>query len=233
MQIFLRQCNVSKQSLHKTRPEWFSREKCFLNLLDNISPKTTIHVIFDGNPEPEHFINKYLERSQVKIIKMQNGGNDSKSFLNMVNYIDEIKHKLDKDEIIYLLEDDYLHLFGFEKIIEEGLRELGSPYITLYDHPDKYFETYPHKNSHIYYTKSTHWRTTISTTNTYACLLSTFIEDIDIHREFCDIKQGWTNDHAKFLSLWQKGKGLCSCIPSYSTHCETEFLAPIVKWSEI
>jgi hypothetical protein len=45
--------------------------------------------------------------------------------------------KFDEDEIIYFVENDYIHRPNSSKIIEEGVN-LGATFISLYDNPDKY-----------------------------------------------------------------------------------------------
>ncbi len=227
--IYQRHCNFSYNSLRKKRPEWFSREHCFVNLLKTINKDTKLHVVFDGEPAADHFINKF--KSDVDFIQL-NGGDDARSFLNMINYVAEQNHA--NDDIIYFLEDDYLHTNNWVHIMKEGFEQLSMDYLTLYDHYDKYFlPMYDNLTSKIMTTTSSHWRTTPSTTNTYACLFSTFIKHIDIHREYCDLKRGLCRDHDKFTRLWKEGSNLASSIPGCSTHVEAEFLSPLVDWSKI
>lgn len=229
--IYQRHCNFSSNSIHKNRPDWFSREKCFVNLLKTISKHDDVKLIvmFDGEPTKDHFINNY--KSKLNLVKLK-GGDDARSFLNVINYVVEQDHK--PDDIIYFLEDDYLHVRNWVNILKEGFEQISADYITLYDHYDKYFlPMYNELMSKILATTNTHWRTTPSTTNTYACKYSTLIKHLDIHKEYCDLDRGFTRDHDKFTRLWQEGSNLISSIPGYSTHVESEFLSPVVNWSEV
>jgi glycosyltransferase involved in cell wall biosynthesis len=228
--IFQRHCNTSANSVDKERPEWFSREKCLQNLLSTIedSEEVNLTIMFDGVPNPDHFINNYQGLGIVKI----KGGTDGHSFLNVVNYVSELK--LNDNDIIYFLEDDYMHQPGWIKIMLEGFNSINVDYITLYDHKDKYFlPGYNSLQSKVIATQSIHWRTTPSTTNTYACRFSTFRKHLAIHKEYCDLEKGYTRDHDKFIRLWQEGSNLISCIPGYSTHVETPYLSPVVDWGKI
>ena len=228
--IFQRHCNTSSNSVDKERPEWFSREKCLQNLLYTIddSEEVKLTIMFDGVPNPDHFIHNYEGLSIVKI----KGGTDGHSFLNVVNYVSELK--LNDNDIIYFLEDDYMHQPGWIKIMLEGFNSINVDYITLYDHKDKYFlPGYNSLQSKVIATESIHWRTTPSTTNTYACRFSTFKKHLGIHKEYCDLEKGYTRDHDKFIRLWQEGSNLISCIPGYSTHVETPYLSPVVNWELI
>ena len=87
--------------------------------------------------------------------------------------------------------------------------------------------------SKVITTPSTHWRTTPSTTNTYACTMGTLKKHINIHIKYCDLVEKWTKDHDKFTHLWNEGSNLISCIPSYSTHVEGNMLSPTINWSKI
>jgi len=108
-------------------------------------------------------------------------------------------------------------------------------YVTLYDHPDKYFlSMYNALQSNILVSKYSHWRTTPSTCNTYAMKWKTLKKHWDTHTYYClpeHTHDGY--DHTKFLKLWEIGSNLISCVPGYSTHCENNFLTPLINWSEI
>ena len=229
IRIFQRHCNFSTQSANKPRPDWFNREKIFdsfISTLDKRVTYTAFHDSGNGNIE-DHF----LSGKDVKKVSMI-GGNDAQSFLNVLNYV--IEQNYDDNDIIYFLEDDYLHKSGWINILLEGFEYIGADYYTLYDHPDKYYlPTYEDLQSKIIATPSIHWRTTPSTTNTYACKLKTLKKHFDVHVKSCDLVEKWTKDHDKFTELWNAGSNLISCIPGYSTHVEGNMLSPTTDWSKI
>jgi hypothetical protein len=224
IKIFVRHCNISKNSIGKNRPEWFSREGCWINLKNTIDSATNITVLFDGKPDDTHFLKN---ETDINIV-YKTGGSDAHASLNLLQYVQNLN--IDDDDIIYFLEDDFLHIKGWTNILREGFEYISADYITLYDHYDKYtLNMYEELQSKILVTPSIHWRTTPSTTNTYAMLGSTFKKHYDIHVSFCNLDKGITHDHDKFLKLWSIGSNLISCIPGYSTHCD-DFLSPIINW---
>lgn len=229
IRIFQRHCNFSSNSEHKPRPEWFNREKIFDSFISTLDDRTEYTAFHDcGNGDiKDHFLNN---KNVNKISKF--GGNDAQSFLNLLNYVNEQDYR--DDDIIYFLEDDYLHQPGWIDILLEGFEYIGADYYTLYDHPNKYWdgmwEKYP---SHLISSPSVHWRTTVSTTNTYACKYKTLKNHFDIHVKYCDLVDKWVKDHDKFTELWNTGSNLISCIPGYSTHVEGGMLSPIIDWENI
>jgi glycosyltransferase involved in cell wall biosynthesis len=228
IRVFQRHCNFSSNSHNKPRPTWFDREKIFdllISTLDERVEFTAFHDSGNGDIEDHFLKNKNVNKISKK------GGNDAQSFLNLLNYVKEQNYK--DDDIIYFLEDDYLHKPGWVDIILEGFEYIGADYYTLYDHPDKYFlPMYNDLQSKIIVTPSTHWRTTPSTTNTYACKFSTLKNHFDIHVQYCDLIEKWTKDHDKFTHLWKIGSNLISCIPGYSTHVEGNMFSPLVDWGK-
>jgi hypothetical protein len=229
IKIFVRHCNSSSNSVGKNRPEWFSREKCWNNLKATSDKNTEITVMFDGTPNEDHFL--YNDKEGYELVCKQ-GGNDGKSFLNMLQHVRE--QNIEDNTIVYFLEDDYYHAPGWSNILREGFEYIGADYFTLYDCKDKYFlPMYEGLQSSLLITPSTHWRTTPSTTNTYAMFFKTFKKHYDIHVEYCDLEKGYTRDHDKFLRLWSEGSNLISSVPGYSTHCEVEYLSPCIKWDKI
>jgi hypothetical protein len=229
IRIFQRHCNFSSQSAHKPRPDWFNREKIFdsfILTLDKRADYTAFHDSGNGSIE-EHFLNS----KNVNKVSML-GGNDAQSFLNVLNYVAEQKY--DDNDIIYFLEDDYLHKQGWIDILLEGFEYIGADYYTLYDHPDKYYlPMYENLQSKIIATPLVHWRTTPSTTNTYACTFETLKKHFNIHVKSCDLIEKWTKDHDKFTEIWSIGSNLVSCVPGYSTHVEGNMLSPTINWSQI
>ena len=229
IRVFQRHCNFSSNSHNKPRPDWFDREKIFDSFISTLDERVDYTAFHDsGNGEIEdHFLNT---KNVNKISKK--GGNDAQSFLNLLNHV--IEQNYSDDDIIYFLEDDYLHKPGWIDILSEGFEYIGADYYTLYDHPDKYqLPMYENLQSKIIATPSTHWRTTPSTTNTYACRFKTLKKHFDIHVNSCDLVEKWTKDHDKFINLWSIGSNLVSSIPGYSTHVEGNMLSPTIKWQEI
>jgi hypothetical protein len=229
IRIFQRHCNFSSNSHNKPRPEWFDREKIFDSLISTLDERAEYTAFHDsGNGEIE---NHFLNNKNINKISKK-GGNDAQSFLNLLNYV--IEQKYNDEDIIYFLEDDYLHKPGWIDILTEGFEYIGADYYTLYDHPDKYYlPMYDNLQSKIIATPSVHWRTTPSTTNTYACKFKTLKQHFDIHVQYCDLVEKWTKDHDKFTHLWNIGSNLISCIPGYSTHVEGNMLSPTINWSKI
>jgi hypothetical protein len=229
IRVLQRHSNFSSNSHLKKRPEWFDREKIFDSLIASLDERVDYIAFHDsGNgPIEEHF----LQNKNVNKVSMK-GGNDATSFLNLLNYV--IKQDYQEEDIIYFLEDDYLHKDGWVDILVEGFTNIDADYFTLYDHPDKYYlPMYEDLQSKIIVTPSVHWRTTPSTTNTYACRFKTLKKHFEVHVQYCDLQEGWTKDHYKFTHLWNIGSNLVSCLPGYCTHVEENMLSPTVDWSKV
>ena len=167
----------------------------------------------------------------------------------------EMALQIAKDEdIFYFAEDDYLHLPESPEAIEEGLQYFD--YVTLYDHSDKYkvagmpLNPYAKVNR---YSESTEivkgptqlWRTSNSTTMTFAVTGKILKEDADIWSitktakkdfdfdNFCVItkqalilKSRFIKQIPRRLQFWSKPKRyLGICIPGLSLHLEQSYLS--------
>ena len=148
------------------------------------------------------------------------------------------------DGIVYLLEDDYLHLHGSSDAILEGL-EIAD-YVTLYDHPDKYVNGINplvknnSEQTRVYLSNSCHWKETNSTTMTFATRIKTLKRDIFFHKLFTvGVKPLSFFSKKRFgykkipmdYPLWRsliliKRRKLISPIPAYSTHAELAWISP-------
>lgn len=217
IEVFVRHCIFSDASKHKKRPVGFSREECHRNLLETADERVRFTFILDTAKKGEHFIQKgpHIEISE---------GTEAQSFLKLLEIIE--KKDLHPNTIVYLLEDDYLHKPGWADLLFEGL-SLPADYITLYDHRDKYIN-YPKLTSRIFVTQSCHWRTTPSTTNTFATRFGTLKNDLSVHQRFSSHRK-ITADHDKFCYLRKNGSMLISSIPGYSTHMDSEYSSPFFK----
>lgn len=231
IEIFVRHCHYSTVSVHKARFPHFNRERCLENLLSTIEDEEKINLTFfldTYHPmQEEHFLRK---ATSFPIIDFK-AGSEAASFLYMLEYVNQ--RKFSPDTIIYFLEDDYLHRHGWPKILREAFTLPKADYATLFDHKDKYFAAeYTDLKSQIFHTASCHWRTTPSTTNTYAMRFQTLKRDIDHHRCF-SYGRTITADHQKFCKLSEEGAVLISSIPGYSTHVEPEFASPCTDWEKM
>lgn len=232
---FVRQCNYSANSVNKERPSWYSKERIWQNLLKT-SPQMSndITIIFDGTPNSNHFLFNYKGKMICK-----HGGNDAASFRNTLDHVMTLNLK--DEDIVYFLEDDYLHLPNWNIVLEEAFKYTNADYVTLYDHPDKYFYKelvpdfgYDKLKSTIFVTPHCHWRTVPSTTNTYAAKYSTLKKHISTHYKWCDpTNSPITLDHLKFLDLGNQGATLISSIPGWSAHIVTNYMSPLIDWEKV
>jgi len=156
---------------------------------------------------------------------------NAKSFL----FILDLSLKLPDDQIIYFVEDDYIHTEGSDVLISEGLDR--ADYVSLYDHLDKYMDNSPNplvkhggEQTKVILTESTHWKFTNSTTMTFAARVKTLKEDAAIFRKHCQHPSGFPHDYELFCELLSKGRKLITPIPARSTHCEARYISPLVDW---
>lgn len=232
--IFYRHTNSTK--LGSYRPNWFSYNKCFINLLKTIAFHRDIvklNVVFDGDITKNSI---YTFSNLFNTIEI-NAGSDIGSW-NETNQI--IKHQCEdniikENDLIYFLENDYLHVQGWVIKVIELFRTHKDKYISLYDHADKYFD-YDKLESKIIATSNCHWRTTPSTCGSYIINREVFLEDFEdietINRMCYDM--GPTPDHYKFLTLnLYKKRQVLTPIPGLSTHVMNGLMSPTIDWETI
>lgn len=228
IEIFVRHCHLSSASRHKKRFADFSPKACFHNLLETVDlTKANLTFFLDAPFASHHFVK---EQSHYPVVEIE-AGSEASSFLKLLDHVEKLN--LHPDTILYFLEDDYLHRPGWVDILLEGFSIPKIDYVTLYDHRDKYFfPEYKKLSSRIFATSSCHWRTTPSTTNTFAMRCKTLLKHLPIHRRFSE-NRPISADHEKFCLLGKLGAVLISSIPGYSTHCEPEFASPCHDWQKI
>jgi hypothetical protein len=208
-----------------------TKQHCLQNAID-VFGIDNITVIGDNLNEE---LRIFIEQLDIRYVPV-NFGNGSGTFRYSIDLA--IKENTD-DEIVYLLEDDFLHLPESRKLIEEVL-DIMDVYVTLYDHPDKYIDANKGGNPQIYdggevtkliMIKSSHWKITNSTVMSWACKVKQLKDDYDFHIKY---SQGRVTDsYGLFTELRNNGIGVISSVPGRSTHCETKWLSPLVDWGNI
>ena len=224
---------ISDAGYNKVKPDYIGNEQCLKNATEVFKDADWL-VIADNVSEPtKNMIRKYIEEdSDVEYVSVGHGAGT----FNLA--LDEAL-KLDDDEIIYFIENDYLHKPESQKIIEEGF-SLGASFVSLYDHPDKYIS--PEKggnpycqggaeDTRVYLTDSCHWKITNSTTMTFAAKVKTLKHTEEILRKHTNTTH--PNDFNMFLELREENKLLITPLPGYSTHGETAWLSPLTNWKKI
>ncbi|KKN20010.1 hypothetical protein LCGC14_0940030 [marine sediment metagenome] len=246
MHIIYRLCDAAG----KNRPEWFSKEKCLRNFLEVFAAPAVYqssgvhhysHFILDGLCHEAYIdferalVHCRVPHSWLSAIYI-NERHNARACRRAFDYALELK--LPDDEILYFLEDDYLHLPGADRIIEEGI-ELGYDYVTCYDHPDKYMDPSPNplvthggEGSRVWCGRQAHWKSTNSTTMTFAAKRGTIAEDWPVINEH--LNGDYPYDFRMFRHLLDyRSRQLGSPIPGSATHVEQQWLAPRVNWQEV
>lgn len=221
---------ISNNGYAKEKPSYIDNNQClnnFTSIFDDVE------IIADNcNNETLEMINKHITSDNIHKCSIGSGAGTFNLALDMAL-------KYDDDEIVYFVENDYIHRHEAARILKEAFT-LGASFATLYDHPDKYLS--PDKggnpycqggaeDTRVYLTKSTHWKLTNSTTMTFAAKVSTLKRVEPILRKHTS--ESYPRDFDMFMELRSRNELLLSSIPGYSTHGETAWLAPLVDWNKI
>ena len=223
---------ISDAGYKKEKPDYINNENCLKNATEVFKDASWL-VIADNVSEPtKKMIRKYIEEdSDVEYVSVGHGAGT----FNLA--LDEAL-QYDDDEIVYFIENDYIHKPNSQKIIEEGF-ELGASFISLYDNPDKYLDPSKGGNPYcqggaedtrVYLTDNCHWKITNSTTMTFAAKVSTLKQTESILRKYTT--GTYPNDFHMFLDLRQNNQLLITPLPGHSTHGETAWLSPLTNWKD-
>lgn len=217
LKIIYRICDLRNGG---TKIPQVNKRQCFLNFIEVFGPDNMVVIADNTSRETVDFLGRH-----VRCIEGTNLGN-SGSFV----YAVERALQYQDDQLVYLVEDDYLHLSGSLQCLLEGLQH--ADYVSLYDHADKYMPRSPNplvtdggENTKVILTASTHWKFTNSTTMTFGTKVGILRADQVIFREYC--KDAIPKDYFIFRALAQRGRTLLTPIPGLSTHCD-EFPSPFI-----
>ena len=219
---------ISDAGYSKVKPGYISNEKCLRNAVEVFRDADWLVIADNCSPETLTMVEGITD-CNIEIVSVGHGAGTFNLALNEALTYDD-------DEIVYFLENDYLHRPGSDKILLEGFN-VGYDYVALYDHPDKYMNgANPYVEdggevTRVMLSESCHWKITNSTTMTFAAKVNTLREDEDILRKYT--QGSYPRDFEMFLALREKQHGLITPIPGYATHGETAWLSPLTNWNEI
>jgi hypothetical protein len=214
---------ISDTGYNKIKPDYINNENCLLNALDMFSTEKHDWLIIADNVSQAttQMLEKYV--LNIKHVSVGHGAGTFNLALDKALTYDD-------NEIVYFIENDYLHTDNWVEEIVTLFQTYpqGLNYVSLYDHNDKYFlPMYDNLASKIFTTPTKHWRTTPSTCGSYIISKNIFIEDEDINT-------GGPGDHDKFLHLNStKNRFVLTPIPGLSTHCMEGLLSPTINWKKI
>lgn len=204
------------------RPEWFDKWRCLENFT-NVFSEHDITLVADG--VSDEIYAKLMAQFPSIDLRRTNFGSNAGSFL----YCLDEAITLDPHTKVYFVEDDYIHHEGADIILEQGLERC--PYVSLYDHPDKYWGENADKLCKLIMTEDCHWRTTGSTTMTFASKAMFLADDRAVFQQWCGGADRWTHDFQLFTELSEK-RGLITPVPGYATHMDTWVIAKMVDWRD-
>jgi hypothetical protein len=218
----------SQSSQSKPKLEGATKEACLRNFV-RVFGTERLHIVADNIGDATLAMIREVTGAAgmpEERIHHTDFGSGAYSFLHAVRLAIGLMES--DTEPIYLVEDDYLHTPDAPRLLLEGLQV--ADYCTGYDHPDKYIHTlYPQLLSRLFVTEGTHWRTTPSTTMTFATTLGVLRKDLSVYERHC--VSGYPHDHEMFGELWQKHRRvLVSAVPGFATHTEKTWLGPRVDW---
>tara|TARA_R110000744_G_scaffold112906_1_gene211679 strand:- start:23 stop:709 length:687 start_codon:yes stop_codon:yes gene_type:complete len=222
---------ISDAGYSKVKPSYVSNEQCLRNAVEVFKDADWTIIADNCSPETLTMVEGIID-CNIEIVSVGHGAGTFNLALDKALTFND-------GEIVYFIENDYLHKPQSAKVLVEGL-ELGAAFASLYDHPDKYLDPSKGGNPYcqggaedtrVHLTESCHWKITNSTTMTFAAKVSTLRRAEEILRKHTSGTH--PNDFHMFLELREKGELLVTSIPGYSTHGETAWLAPLTDWSKV
>lgn len=225
--------NARSRDPNKARPEWFSHEKCFRNLLQTIAADPNGHrvrltVMYDGTVEDllSDFMAEHVAQKRPgHRLQFIRAGSDMNSFLITLHHA---RHsELPGTDLLYFLENDYVHQHGWvSKVFELYDSGLAFDVVSLYDHKDKYLlPMYADLTAQLFLSPTHHWRSTPSSCASFLLEKAAFDRDYEV------FGSGVTDYHFFTALTGTRQRRLLSPIPGLSTHAMTGYLSPNVDWA--
>ncbi len=194
---------------------------CLTSVIKQMSREDKIVLFLDGE-DPNNVLDTVCSNVSYTINQYKDIG-AAEINNKCIEYINE--KVVDKNEIIYLCEDDYLH---YSNCLSQ-MKDFFNMYPDYFCHPTDYPNIYKEKDfkqtSEIIVTKNCHWRSIKSTTYTFAFKKHLFNKWLN-HSVFTNINNNLFGAHiCNLLYVFDK---CFSPIPSLTSHLEVNCLPPCV-----
>lgn len=218
----------SKRFPEKARPSSFSYENCLKNLLNSIkkaekSYPVKLIILYNGseNNFQEDLFGSIIENFGLDFnIYFLNAQSAVESVLTMLEFLKSSDFR--EEDIIYILENDYLHHVNWiEEVFELFRSEIDFDYASLYDHPDRYNLLYGYDMSRLFVTKSRHWITAPSTCGSFMMRASV------LKRDFRYLYSTRADRHMFANLIGKKGRRLLTPVPGLAVHCMQDYPDPV------
>lgn len=231
MKVYYRLSNL-EAGISKKKISNATKQHCLENCIAEFGADNIIILGDRLNDETRDYVNSL----NVRLVEVDNG-TGAGTFRNALDLAIE---ENGDDELVYLLEDDFLHLPNSKQYLEEAL-SVYNAYVTLYDHPDKYldrelggnpFITQSSEVTRLLKTNSIHWKITNSTVMSFAAKVSRLKDDYDLIMKYSSER---ITDSFRFFTELNQTKQIpvLSSVPGKSTHCESAWLSPLTNWTEV
>lgn len=241
--IFLRMFANNKPN--NDRPGWFNYELVFRNLLATTNFNfSSLTICFEGDITT-HFLNNYRFNPLIKIVTIDTVNSTRKTAENAgwsksVAATSEViaEANLPDNELVYILEDDYVHLPLWGEASLDAFQFLNdNSYICLYDHNDKYIFCHENRADHwgmyadlkskIIASRYCHWRSVPNCGLSMMMPVKLFKRDYEfwsIGVSDCDI--GHLVGTKYKTAFWTP-------LPGLATHCIHPFISPCIDWETV
>ncbi len=223
---------ISDAGYSKVKPKYINNRNCLwnaVNTFQDVAFEDWTVIADNVSEETDVIIQGYVPRERIEYVSVGHGAGTFNLALDKALTFDD-------NEIVYFIENDYLHKPKSKKVLEEGIY-MGADFVSLYDHPDKYIDgANPYvqgggEETRVMLSESCHWKITNSTTMTFAAQVKTLRKTENILREYTS--GSYPRDYDMFISLRHSGHFLITPIPGFATHGETAWLSPLTNWSKI
>ncbi len=226
---------ISDAGYKKEKPDYINNKNCLQNAIKHFSDASWL-IIGDNLSKPTiEMIEEVAPNADLSLVNVGHGAGTFNLALDFA-----LSSGFSFDEVVYFLENDYLHREGSYNAILDGFN-LGAEYVSLYDHPDKYIPSNRGGNplvdvdggevTKLFLGKQCHFKLTNSATMTFASKVGTLKYDESTLRKWTNTKH--PHDMQMFFELREQGRTLVSSVPGFSTHGETRWLSPLIDWAKV